>query len=160
MSRSSSYFRLCLVVAALIVAAVASQSVAHAGGEDSQTFQADCSGYQPSSGTYAKNAACVVDLLNGQCIEDASIAPRGFRARVYRFNGKKWLPVSRLTRYAACAEESENGVNRKMRFRASRSGTYAVLLDAIGDGLPAYWGTVLAIGSAPDFQSFVVTVRR
>lgn len=136
-------------------------SPAYAGGEDYETFQADCNHYDLNTNTYARNSTCTVDLLHGPCIGSGNnYNPRGYNAIVYRLQGRRWVPVTRSTHYDSCAEESENGVNRTMKFRVTKSGTYRVLLDEVGDHQPAFWASVLAVNMSDDASTFFINVRR
>ena len=129
-----------------------------ASGEDFQIFQADCSGFDSESYTYQRGAVCTVNLLQSSCISDVSVAPRGFSAQVMKLRGRRWVPVTRLTHYAAC-DSMEAPRNRSMTFRATSSGVYSVLLDAIGDRKPAFRASVLAVSLSPDTLSFAINVR-
>ena len=133
---------------------------AFAGGEDMETFQADCSGFDPSTSTYRRGGTCTVDLLSGSCIHNSSSTRvRGFVAQVQKLQGRRWVGVTRATAYSVCEAESENGVNRKMSFRAKTSGTYRVILDGVGDRRPAFVSTVLAVNTSSDLKTFYIKVR-
>ena len=153
------YVRSILTFSALVGFLSLSAPSARAGGEDFETFQADCNGFNPVNNTYKRGAVCTVNLLHGTCMGDRYTAPGGYNAQVLKYQRRRWVPVTRLTHYSACEPESENGVNRKMQFRVSQTSFYKVRVDAVGDRKPAYWDTVLSVDSTPDLLGFTIRVK-
>lgn len=148
-----------LFIFTVLLSAAVQVQVAYAGSEDTQTFEADCSGYNATTKTYPVGAKCSVDLLNSGCLGKYSKVPRGYDAFTTRKSGTNWVRVSPIVHYEACAAEGENGTNKKMNFKLKTAGTYAVFVDGRGDNKPQYRETVLNPLSAKDFRSFKIKTR-
>jgi hypothetical protein len=102
----------------------------------------------------------VASLLNSKCIHNESYLSKGNNAYVAKRVGSKWQRVTEITNYASCAEESENGVNRKMKFKVKKRATFAIIVDAVGDGKPAYQETVLATGLSSNLKRFTIEILK
>lgn len=149
-----------LIAAVTIGLSILPIADARAGSEDFQTFKSNCSGYDAESRTFPEGTRCSASLRTGKCLGDYDAVPLGYDAYVARKRGEKWIRVSQIVHYESCFEESENGVNRRIKFEVNRSGTYAIVLDGKDDGEPAYFATVLTPAVTSSSNTFRIRVRK